>query len=119
MTAAETGSSLGSGPTPLLVLDVVGLTPRLLDHMPHLKSLGQSGTHAPLGTVLPAVTCAAQSTFLTGTTPAEHGIVANGWYFRELGDVLLWRQHNGLVSGDRIWDAARREIGRASCRERV
>ncbi|WP_234311040.1 metabolite traffic protein EboE, partial [Streptomyces sp. NRRL WC-3795] len=31
------------GPVPLLVLDVVGLTPRLLDHMPHLKRLGQSG----------------------------------------------------------------------------
>lgn len=76
--------------------------------MPHLKALGQSGTHAPLGTVLPAVTCAAQSTFLTGTTPAEHGIVANGWYFRELGDILLWRQHNGLVAGDKLWDAARR-----------
>ncbi|WP_191885525.1 alkaline phosphatase family protein, partial [Streptomyces mutabilis] len=49
------------GPTPLLVLDVVGLTPRLLDHMPHLKQLGRSGSRAPLGTVLPAVTCAAQS----------------------------------------------------------
>lgn len=96
------------GPTPLLVLDVVGLTPRLLDHMPHLKQLGQSGSRAPLGTVLPAVTCAAQSTFLTGTMPSEHGIVGNGWYFRELGDVLLWRQHNGLVAGDRLWDAARR-----------
>ncbi|WP_326769076.1 alkaline phosphatase family protein [Streptomyces sp. NBC_01591] len=95
-------------PTPLLVIDVVGLTPHLLDHMPRLKALGQSGTHAPLGTVLPAVTCAAQSTFLTGTTPAEHGIVANGWYFRELGEVLLWRQHNGLVAGDKLWDAARR-----------
>nr|BFD81639.1 alkaline phosphatase family protein [Streptomyces sp. Xyl84] len=97
-----------AGPTPLLVLDVVGLTPRLLDHMPHLRALADSGSHAPLGTVLPAVTCAAQSTFLTGTTPAEHGIVGNGWYFRELGDVLLWRQHNGLVAGDKLWDAARR-----------
>ncbi|MFE9252616.1 alkaline phosphatase family protein [Streptomyces sp. NPDC007088] len=97
-----------TGPTPLLVLDVVGMTPKLLDHMPHLKALGQSGSRAPLGTVLPAVTCAAQSTFLTGTLPAEHGVVGNGWYFRELGDVLLWRQHNGLVTGDRLWDAARR-----------
>ncbi|WP_392673994.1 alkaline phosphatase family protein [Streptomyces sp. LN785] len=108
MNPAEPVPPPGGSPTPLLVLDVVGLTPRLLDHMPHLKSLGRSGTHAPLGTVLPAVTCAAQSTFLTGTTPAEHGIVANGWYFRELGDVLLWRQHNGLVAGDKLWDAARR-----------
>ncbi|MFE7265997.1 alkaline phosphatase family protein [Streptomyces sp. NPDC057592] len=107
MTTAEKPAGTVT-PTPLLVVDVVGLTPQLLDHMPHLKSLGQSGTRAPLGTVLPAVTCAAQSTFLTGSTPAEHGIVANGWYFRELGDVLLWRQHNGLVAGDKLWDAARR-----------
>ncbi|MGW0775646.1 alkaline phosphatase family protein [Streptomyces sp. NPDC002835] len=95
-------------PTPLLVLDVVGLTPRLLDRMPRLKALAAAGSQANLTTVLPAVTCAAQSTFLTGALPAEHGIVANGWYFRELGDVLLWRQHNGLVAGDKIWDAARR-----------
>ncbi|AQA14820.1 alkaline phosphatase family protein [Streptomyces samsunensis] len=101
-------TSAGTGPTPLLVLDVVGLTPRLLDHMPRLKALGSSGSRASLGTVLPAVTCAAQSTFLTGTTPAEHGIVGNGWYFREMGEVLLWRQHNGLVGGDKLWDAARR-----------
>ncbi|GAA2963093.1 nucleotide pyrophosphatase/phosphodiesterase family protein [Streptomyces enissocaesilis] len=95
-------------PTPLLVLDVVGLTPRLLDRMPHLKALARSGSRAALGTVLPAVTCAAQSTFLTGALPAEHGIVGNGWYFRDIGEVLLWRQHNGLVEGDKIWDAARR-----------
>lgn len=95
-------------PAPLLVLDVVGLTPRLLAHMPRLRALADSGSYAPLGTVLPAVTCAAQSTFLTGVTPAEHGIVGNGWYFREQGDVLLWRQHNGLVGGDKLWDAARR-----------
>ncbi|MDX2813796.1 alkaline phosphatase family protein [Streptomyces sp. PA03-5A] len=97
-----------AGPAPLLVLDVVGLTPRLLDHMPHLRRLADSGSQAPLGTVLPAVTCAAQSTFLTGAPPAGHGIVGNGWYLRELGDVLLWRQHNGLVAGDKLWDAARR-----------
>ncbi|MFG2603398.1 alkaline phosphatase family protein [Streptomyces sp. NPDC048514] len=95
-------------PTPLLVVNVVGLTPTLLDHMPRLKALRGNGSHAELGTVLPAVTCAAQSTFLTGTPPAEHGIVGNGWYFRDLGEVLLWRQHNGLVEGDKLWDAARR-----------
>ncbi|MER7169876.1 alkaline phosphatase family protein [Streptomyces mesophilus] len=110
MTVAPTPDTANSdgGPTPLLVLDVVGLTPRLLAHMPNLKSLAADGSQATLGTVLPAVTCAAQSTFLTGTMPAEHGIVGNGWYFRELGDVLLWRQHNRLVAGDKLWDAARR-----------
>ncbi|MFI5844602.1 alkaline phosphatase family protein [Catenuloplanes sp. NPDC051500] len=90
--------------TKLLVLDVVGLTPRLLAHMPRLSALGFQAT---LGTVLPAVTCSAQSTFLTGELPSGHGIVGNGWYFRELGEVFLWRQHNRLVGGEKVWDAAR------------
>jgi predicted AlkP superfamily pyrophosphatase or phosphodiesterase len=93
---------------PLLVLDVVGLTPRLLAHMPNLRSVAEQGFQAPLGTVLPAVTCSVQSTFLTGALPREHGIVGNGWYFRDLGEVFLWRQHNRLVGGEKLWDAARR-----------
>ncbi|WP_147917845.1 alkaline phosphatase family protein [Ruania zhangjianzhongii] len=92
----------------LLVLNVVALTPRILEHMPRLKKVAQSGYQATLETVLPAVTCSAQSTYLTGKTPGEHGIVANGWLFRDLGDILLWRQHNGLVAGERVWETIRR-----------
>ncbi|WP_043617038.1 nucleotide pyrophosphatase/phosphodiesterase family protein [Nonomuraea candida] len=91
----------------LLVLDVVGLTPRLLAHMPRLRAVADAGFLAELGTVLPAVTCPAQSTFLTGLPPSGHGIVGNGWYFRDLGEVLLWRQHNALVGGEKLWHAAR------------
>ena len=84
-------------PTPLVVLDVAGLTPRLLAYMPQLAAITEAGGwRAELGTVLPAVTCSAQATLLTGTLPREHGIVGNGWYFRGLGEVLLWRQHNAL-----------------------
>ncbi|MFI9006056.1 alkaline phosphatase family protein [Actinosynnema sp. NPDC053489] len=93
---------------PLVVLDVVGMTPALLPHMPNLRALGERGWRAELGTVLPAVTCSAQSTLLTGLTPAEHGIVGNGWYFRDLGEVHLWRQHNRLVRGEKLWETARR-----------
>lgn len=93
--------------TPLLVLDVVGLTPATLRHMPRLSALAEQGWQAELGTVLPAVTCSAQSTLLTGLMPAGHGIVGNGWYFRELGEVHLWRQHNRLVGGEKLWEAAR------------
>ena len=57
--------------------------------------------------MLPAVTCTAQSTLLTGLLPREHGIVANGWYFRDLAEVLLWRQSNHLVHGERIYQAGR------------
>ncbi|WP_458246948.1 alkaline phosphatase family protein [Streptomyces sp. MAI_2237] len=95
-------------PTPLLVLDVVGLTPRLLAHMPRLAALGRQGSRAALDTVLPALTCSVQATFLTGLSPAEHGIVGNGWYLRDLGEVMLWRQSHQLIDGERLWDAARR-----------
>ena len=93
---------------PVVVIDVVGLTPRLLAHMPRLQRLAENGSQRPLGTVLPAVTCSAQATFLTGTLPRQHGVVGNGWYYRDLGEVLLWRQHNRLVQGDKVWDVARR-----------
>ncbi|WUH90943.1 alkaline phosphatase family protein [Streptomyces sp. NBC_00433] len=95
-------------PTPLVVLDIVGLTPRLLRHMPRLAAVADTGWQAALTPVLPAVTCSVQATLLTGAMPREHGIVGNGWYFRDLGEVLLWRQHNGLMGGDKLWDAARR-----------
>jgi predicted AlkP superfamily pyrophosphatase or phosphodiesterase len=93
---------------PVLAVLAVGLTPRLLRHAPNLSRVADEGFAAPLDTVFPAVTCTVQSTFTTGLGPAEHGIVGNGWYFRDLGEVLFWRQHNGLVAGDKVWDAARR-----------
>ncbi len=92
----------------LLVIDVVGMTPDLLRHMPRVRQVGESGFTAELGTVLPAVTCSVQSTFLTGALPRDHGIVGNGWYFRDVGEVLLWRQHNALVRGEKLWDVVRR-----------
>lgn len=95
---------------PVLVVNVVGLTPAHLGPAtPHLSGLARDGFSAELGTVLPAVTCTVQSTFLTGTLPREHGIVANGWYFRDLAEVWLWRQSNALVRGPKIWERARAE----------
>lgn len=93
----------------LLVVDLVGLTPDLLTHMPRLRRVADAGSQATLEPVLPAVTCSVQSTFLTGQPPSGHGAVGNGWYFRELGEVFLWRQHNKLVEGEKVWETIRRE----------
>ena len=94
---------------PLVVVNVVGLTLDMLGpDTPCMSQLASEGFARPMGTVLPAVTCTAQSTLLTGTLPREHGIVANGWYFRDLSEVWLWRQSNRLVHGERLYDAARR-----------
>ncbi|MBL4727706.1 MAG: alkaline phosphatase family protein [Rhizobiaceae bacterium] len=91
-----------------LVILVVGLSPSLVgEHTPNLKRLADRGAARPLNTVIPAVTCTVQSTLVTGTLPSEHGIVANGWYFKDSAEVLLWRQTNQLVSGEKIWDAGK------------
>jgi predicted AlkP superfamily pyrophosphatase or phosphodiesterase len=92
-----------------IVLLVVGLTPQHLGtDTPRLSALARAGAIRPLDTVTPAVTCPVQATFLTGTLPRDHGIVANGWLFRDLMEVWLWRQSNRLVSGEMVWSAARR-----------
>jgi predicted AlkP superfamily pyrophosphatase or phosphodiesterase len=99
-----------------VVLNVVGLTPELLgDATPNLSRLAREGVMRPLETVVPAVTCSAQSTFTTGLLPRGHGCVANGWYFRDIAEVNLWRQANQLVSGERIWEAAKRRDPTFTC----
>ena len=91
-----------------LVILAVGLSPALVGaHTPHLQRLASRGGMRPLRTITPAVTCSVQSTLLTGDLPNRHGIVANGWYFRDLAEVWLWRQSNRLVAGEKLWDAAR------------
>jgi predicted AlkP superfamily pyrophosphatase or phosphodiesterase len=98
-----------------LVLDVVGLTPKLLPHAPVLSRLAQKGGVRPLKTITPAVTCSVQSTFTTGLLPRDHGSVANGWYFRDLSEVWLWRQSNKLIAGEKIWETARRRDPAFTC----
>jgi predicted AlkP superfamily pyrophosphatase or phosphodiesterase len=91
-----------------VVLNVVGLTPALLGpHTPRITSWADRGQVTSITPVLPAVTCTAQATYLTGKHPDEHGIVANGWYFRDECEVKFWRQSNKLIQADKIWDVAR------------
>lgn len=95
-----------------LLLNCVGLTPAHLGaDTPALTSLAKDGFTTALKGIVPGVTCSAQSSMLTGTTPKEHGIVGNGWYFRDLAEVALWRQSNHLVKGEKLWDAARKRDG--------
>ncbi len=94
---------------PVLVLDVVGLTARQIGaETPHLRALAERGALAPMSAVLPAVTCSAQATMLTGKLPREHGAVGNGWFARDVAEVALWRQSNALVAGEKVYETARR-----------
>jgi predicted AlkP superfamily pyrophosphatase or phosphodiesterase len=101
---------------PTIVINVVGLTPRMIGaHTPALHALASAGAMRPLRASFPAVTCPAQTTYLTGLLPRDHGIVGNGWYFRDLSEILFWRQSNRLVAGERVWDAARRRDPAFTC----
>lgn len=99
-----------------VVLDVVGLTQALLGpDTPRLKAFAERGAMASIKTITPALTCSVQSTYLTGEMPSAHGCVGNGWYFRELSQVWLWRQSNALVHGEKVWETARQRDSRFTC----
>lgn len=90
------------------ILNVVGLTPRLLGpRMPRLTQAAQEGGMIRVQPVLPAVTCTAQSTYLTGLPPSGHGAVANGWFDRELAEHHFWKQSNRVVRGEKLWETCR------------
>lgn len=93
---------------PTLLLNVVGLTPALVgEDTPNLAALARDGSMAPIRAITPAVTCSAQATYLTGLMPNGHGVVGNGWYFRDLAQVMFWKQSHALMTGERVWDRAR------------
>ncbi len=90
-----------------VVIDVVGLSTSLLEHMPFLKAYTEKRHLATIKPMLPAVTAAVQSTYLTGQWPCEHGIVGNGWYDRTDCEIKFWKQSNKLVDAPKIWDKAK------------
>jgi predicted AlkP superfamily pyrophosphatase or phosphodiesterase len=100
----------------LAILNIVGLSESLLGpHLPGLAAFAEKHGRQSYAPVFPAVTCTAQSSLVTGTPPARHGIVANGWYDRESAEVRFWKQSNHLVRGEKLWDKLRREIPGFTC----
>lgn len=93
---------------PLVIINAVGLTSRLLPLAPKLNALASAGWSVPLHETLPAVTSTAQATLLTGQPPSVHGIVANGWLFRDTGEVRFWQQSNRLIQAEPFYETAKR-----------
>lgn len=94
---------------PLVLILAVGLTRKLLPHAPRLSLIAQKGWVRDLREILPAVTCSAQATILTGDLPAKHGVVGNGWLYRDTREVRLWQQSNSLIESEPLYVTARRE----------
>lgn len=97
------------------VLDIVGLTKPLVARMARLREFAAGARMATITPAFPAVTCTAQANYLTGLTPSQHGIVANGWFDRELAEVHFWKQSNRLVRGRKLWEDLRESIPGFTC----
>src|SRR4051794_17066719 len=93
---------------PLVLINAVGLTPRLLPSAPRLHALARRGWVRPLIEALPAVTCTAQAAMLTGTEASGHGVVGNGWLFRHTMEVRFWQQSTRLLQAEPLYRTARR-----------
>ncbi len=109
---------------PTLVLDLPGLSQRLLDRLPTerrpawLQALIERGASV-IEPVLPAVTMPAQATYTTGVLPEAHGVVANGVagfrcpdvrehldldsFADHRRNVSFWEQSNNLLQTPRVW----------------
>ena len=93
----------------LLIINAVGLTDDLIsENTPNLKYYYDKNMRY-MKPPIPAVTCTSQASLMTGLEPSEHGIVANGWYFRDLAQVWLWRQTNQLIEGEKFWDRLKKD----------
>lgn len=83
------------------IINVVGLTPKLLQHAPNIAKIGPA---VPWISPSPAVTTTSQATMLTGLAPNQHGVVGNGWYFRDTQEIRFWQQANSLIQGEKLYD---------------
>ena len=73
--------------------------------MPNLGRLAAGGEQAALVASFPCVTCPVQATMMTGATPPEHGVVANGFFWRRAEvAVEMWTAWNECIQRPQIWD---------------
>lgn len=86
------------------IINVVGLTSRLAAHAPRIREVGAP---RPWSGPIPAVTCTAQATMLTGLPPSRHGVVANGWLYRDTMEVRFWQQAFSLLQGEPLYAGVR------------
>ncbi|HEX5105341.1 MAG TPA: nucleotide pyrophosphatase/phosphodiesterase family protein [Pirellulaceae bacterium] len=88
----------------VILLSIPGLRSQDLAAMPNLSRLTAGGDRAMLTPSFPCVTWPVQANMLTGKLPREHGVVANGFYWRETHEVEMWTAWNDKIQQPQIWD---------------
>ncbi len=72
--------------------------------MKRLRRLMAGGEIADLAPSFPCVTCPVQANMATGRLPREHGVVGNGFYWRERREVEMWTAANDCIRAPQLWD---------------
>jgi hypothetical protein len=88
----------------VILLSVPGLRAKDLASMPNLSALVSGGDQATFVPSFPCVTWPVQANILTGKLPAEHGVIANGFYWRDKHEVEMWTAWNDKIQQPQIWD---------------
>ncbi len=88
----------------VVLLSIPGLREKDLGSMPHLARLAAAGEQTALVPSFPCVTCPVQAAMTTGALPAEHGVVANGFYWRDKREIEMWTAWNECIQRPQIWD---------------
>jgi len=100
----------------IAVIDVVGLSRSVIgDHTPFIRSFMNRSELVPVKPILPALTTSAQTTYLTGAYPSQHGVVGNGWYDRVDSEIKFWKQSAKLVQTETIWQTAKKRNTNFTC----
>lgn len=88
----------------VVMLSVPGLRSTDVDRMPRLSDLMRMGRRCTLRPSFPAVTWPVQASMVTGVGPSRHGVVANGFYWRDRHEVEMWTAGNEVITAEQIWD---------------
>ena len=88
----------------LILLSVPGLREKDVAVMPKLRELTAGGEIADLVPSFPCVTCCVQANMTTGCLPAQHGVVANGFYWRDRRQVEMWTSPSDCIERPQIWE---------------
>ncbi|HEX6962241.1 MAG TPA: nucleotide pyrophosphatase/phosphodiesterase family protein [Lacipirellula sp.] len=91
-------------PEYVVLLSVPGLRGQDVVRMPRLAALTGGGDRAELAPTFPTVTCSVQANMTTGTPPSEHGVIGNGFYWRERREVEMWTSPNDCIERPQLWD---------------
>ncbi len=88
----------------VVLLSIPGLREKDVAEMRNLKELMAGGEIAELTPSFPCVTCPVQANMTTGRLPHKHGVVANGFYWRQRQEVEMWTASNDCIERPQIWD---------------